>query len=102
MISASTLLVASCLRRRRAWGVVAKSSVSVKSCSAMPLLPGGYPTAGLLSAFPERPMHGQVMDLITGHPLITEVDLELPFGSTVYRHVRTYGEPSALAVENGK
>ena len=36
LISASTLLTCSCLRRRRACGVVAKSSVSVMNCTEMP------------------------------------------------------------------
>ncbi len=41
---------------------------------------------------PERPVHHDVIDMITGKPLLQEVDFELPFGGAVFRHVRTYGE----------
>jgi hypothetical protein len=40
-----------------------------------------------------RPMLGETVDLVTGIPMVQEVDFELPFGSAVYRHVRTYSEP---------
>lgn len=32
------------------------------------------------------------LDLITGQPLIREVDLEIPFGGAVFRRIRTYSE----------
>ncbi len=42
------------------------------------------------------------LDLITGQPLIREVDIELPFGGAVFRRIRTYTEaPSVgLSVHN--
>ncbi len=46
-----------------------------------------------------RPMIQNVVDVITGVPLLREVDLELPFGGAVYRHIRTYGEPPSGTVE---
>lgn len=48
--------------------------------------------------FTSRPMLGEALDLITGSPLLQEIDLELPFGSAVYRHVRTYSEPTSMGV----
>lgn len=41
----------------------------------------------------DRPTLGGIVDLVTGIPTIQEVDVKLPFGSAVYRHVRTYSEP---------
>ncbi|NUQ53615.1 MAG: hypothetical protein HUU19_13070, partial [Phycisphaerales bacterium] len=38
----------------------------------------------------ERPTVADTVDLITGQPLLQEIDLELPFGSAVFRHTRTY------------
>ncbi len=35
------------------------------------------------------------VDMITGEPILTEIDLELPFGSAVYRRVRTYSESAS-------
>ena len=55
-----------------------------------PLIPAGAPI-GEGRHYPERPVVGEV-DLITGQPLVREIDLELPFGGAVYRHVRTYSE----------
>jgi YD repeat-containing protein len=40
----------------------------------------------------ERPTVGSALDMITGQPLVREVDFELPFGSTVFRHIRTYSQ----------
>ena len=48
------------------------------------------------SPHPERAvasLGGTSVDLITGSPLHREIDLELPFGGAIYRHVRTYSEP---------
>ena len=39
-----------------------------------------------------RPMLGEAVDLVTGIPMVQEIDFELPFGSAVYRHVRSYSE----------
>jgi hypothetical protein len=39
--------------------------------------------------------------LITGQPLLQEIDFELPFGGAVFRHVRTYSENvSALIADD--
>jgi hypothetical protein len=40
------------------------------------------------------------VDMITGEPMLTEVDFELPFGSAVYRRVRTYSESAAHGIKN--
>lgn len=40
----------------------------------------------------QRPTHNDVIDLITGQPLLQAVDFELPFGGATFRHVRTYSE----------
>ena len=40
----------------------------------------------------ERKTHNDVVDLTAGQPLIQETDFELPFGSAVFRHIRTYSE----------
>ena len=40
----------------------------------------------------ERPVHNDIIDMITGVPLSQEIDFELPFGSATFRHVRTYSE----------
>jgi len=42
---------------------------------------------------------GTAVDAITGVPLIQEIDLELPFGSAVYRHMRTYSQYHELRHE---
>ncbi|MBL8762574.1 MAG: hypothetical protein JNL50_14865 [Phycisphaerae bacterium] len=38
----------------------------------------------------ERPTIADTVDLITGQPLLQEIDFELPFGSALFRHTRTY------------
>ncbi|MEP0845258.1 MAG: RHS repeat protein, partial [Phycisphaerae bacterium] len=43
--------------------------------------------------FVKRPTLNGVIDLMTGRPLIQAIDFELPFGSAVFRHIRTYSEP---------
>lgn len=52
------------------------------------------------SPFAERPTQNDLVDLITGQPLYQEIDFELPFGSAMFRHVRTHapqvGEQLAL------
>ncbi len=58
--------------------------------STSPLVPAGSPQVEG-RYYPERPAVGE-LDLITGQPLVREVDLELPFGGAVYRQVRTYSE----------
>lgn len=45
------------------------------------------------AAFPSRPVLGNMVDIITGSRLIQETDLELPFGSAVFRHTRTLADP---------
>lgn len=44
----------------------------------------------------QRPLLNGVMDLVTGVPLLREVDFELPFGGAVFRHVRTFADPVSL------
>ncbi len=41
-------------------------------------------------------MVDKTVDLITGSPLLQETDFELPFGAAVFRHVRTYSEPTGF------
>jgi hypothetical protein len=54
--------------------------------SSSPLLsPEARQNAHSLSALPERPSHGKLVDLITGVPLVQETDFELPFGGAVFR-----------------
>ena len=47
-----------------------------------------------------RAVLGNAVDLITGQPLIREVDFELPFGNTVFRHTRTYSQYPQFRIEN--
>jgi len=42
------------------------------------------------SRFLERPTQSDLIDLVTGFPLVQELDFELPFGGAVFRHIRTY------------
>lgn len=42
----------------------------------------------------QRPMVNDVVDLVTGLPLLQETDFELPFGGAIFRHIRTYSWPS--------
>ena len=41
---------------------------------------------------PDRPLLDETIDLITGGALLQEVDMELPFGGALFRHVRTYAD----------
>jgi hypothetical protein len=58
--------------------------------SSSPLLPveARHITTGL--AHPKRVTHNGLVDVVTALPLLQETDFELPFGSAVFRHVRTY------------
>jgi YD repeat-containing protein len=47
-----------------------------------------------------RPTIGDTVDLITGQPLVREVDFELPYGNTVFRHIRTYSQVPELKMED--
>ncbi len=40
----------------------------------------------------ERPTLEGLIDFVTGAPLYQEIDFELPFGSAVFRHVRTHAD----------
>lgn len=51
-----------------------------------------YPAA--LANLPERPVHDQLVDLITGVPTVQETDFELPVGGAVFRRIRTYSQNS--------
>lgn len=61
------------------------------SVSTHPLAGAGGVFHGPLSTA-TRPALNDVVDLITGQPLIRESDFELPFGTTVFRHIRTYSQ----------
>ncbi|MEM9373984.1 MAG: hypothetical protein AAGA55_10100, partial [Planctomycetota bacterium] len=39
------------------------------------------------------------LDLLTGQPLLRDVDFEIPFGGAVFRRIRTYSEPSQIGLE---
>ncbi len=41
---------------------------------------------------PERPTLQETVDLVTGAPLLQDIDFELAFGGALFRHVRTYSE----------
>ena len=71
----------------------ATASTSPLVARAVPHYPGPVP-------YPERPTVQGVVDLITGSPLLRSVDLSLPFGSAVYRHVRTFAEPPDAQIES--
>jgi YD repeat-containing protein len=63
------------------------------SDSSLPMLPDEL--KGVRAAIGQRrPVLAGQADLITGMPLVQNVDFELPFGSAVYRHVRTYSTPN--------
>lgn len=46
------------------------------------------------SAHAQRQVLGQSLDLLTGKPLLRDIDFELPFAGGSYRFVRTYSEVS--------
>jgi YD repeat-containing protein len=60
--------------------------------SSSPLVSSAQASFRTQSGFPTRPMLGGLIDMISGSPLLQEVDLELSFGSATFRHVRTYSE----------
>jgi len=64
----------------------------IPELGSLPLVSKGVAHFGGPSPYLSRPMHNDVIDVITGQPLIQAVDFELPFGGAVFRHVRTYSE----------
>jgi YD repeat-containing protein len=60
--------------------------------STSPLVPLQNRSAPGSAMYAERVVEGDSLDVLTGQPLLREVDFELPFGSAVFRHVRTYSE----------
>jgi hypothetical protein len=82
------------------WGV-SPGTYSPKSSnlidSSSPLINGDDAMQIGPDAYLPRPLVGQNVDMITGVPLVQEVDFELPFGGSVYRHVRTYSETPTIA-----
>ena len=64
--------------------VVSSNSALVPAQGGMFRGPMSYPTRGSING---------VVDVITGSPLLREVDFELPFGGATFRHIRTYSEP---------
>jgi hypothetical protein len=60
--------------------------------SSSPLVASGPGDRRSLVTFAERPsLHG-TLDLVSGAPMLQAIDLELPFGGAVFRHVRTYAD----------
>ncbi|MFG0286065.1 MAG: hypothetical protein ACF8R7_16735, partial [Phycisphaerales bacterium JB039] len=71
--------------------------------SSSPLISAGPGERRSLVSFAERPSIGGALDLVTGAPMLQAVDLELPFGGAVFRHVRTYADSVGLgAHENSE
>jgi hypothetical protein len=62
--------------------------------STSPLVPADAEFRPSPRCSPDRPMIDDAVDLITGSPLLRQVDLELPFGGATFRLLRTYSEPS--------
>jgi Restriction endonuclease fold toxin 9 len=64
--------------------------------STSPLVPAdaGYSTGP--SVAPSRPLIADEVDMITGSPLLSNVDLELPFGGATFRLLRSYSEAGLL------
>jgi len=60
--------------------------------SSSPLISKDMAHASGPQPFAERPTEMDMVDLVTGRPLVQEIDFELPFGGAVFRHVRTYSE----------
>lgn len=58
--------------------------------SSLPLIPADLMATWLPNRFPERNSLGGVVDVASGLSMVQQVDFELPFGSAVFRHVRTY------------
>lgn len=58
--------------------------------SSLPLVPNEIRSERLVPEGMERPVLADSLDLITGKPLIQQIDFVLPFGSAEFRHVRTY------------
>ncbi len=65
------------------------------SHSTSPLVSRGAQQTTDTVRFPERPTHGDLVDMITGRPLPQELDFELPFGGATFRHIRSFSEYSA-------
>ena len=72
------------------------------AASSSPLLAAGVNHLRGPSTRLERPTLAQNVDLVSGMPLIQEIDFELPFGSAVYRHIRTYSEVPATGGQLGE
>ncbi len=60
--------------------------------SSVPLVSKGVAHFGGPSPYLSRPLQNDLIDIITGQPLVQAVDFELPFGGAVFRHIRTYSE----------
>jgi len=67
------------------------------SLSNSPLLPATV--AGTSRAiYSNRETIDGKLDLLTGQPLLREVDLEIPFGGAVFRRIRTYSEAPDVGI----
>jgi YD repeat-containing protein len=68
--------------------------------SSAPLVSGEVRHFRGPTPFRERATHHGIVDLMTGIPLVQEIDFELPFGGAVFRHVRTHSR-TASALPTG-
>ncbi|MBK8915635.1 MAG: hypothetical protein IPM64_13755 [Phycisphaerales bacterium] len=59
-----------------------------------PLVPAGNAAAKARTGLPQRALVAEIVDPVTGQALIQDIDLALPFGGAVFRHVRTYAHPT--------
>jgi RHS repeat-associated protein len=60
--------------------------------STSPLVPADSAYSGESDRFAERTVVHGTLDAVTGVPLISATDFELPFGGAVFRHIRTFSE----------
>ncbi len=69
---------------------------------SLPIVPAESSYYRGMWTIPERPTADSVVDLISGSPLLQDVDLELPFGGAVFRHLRTYGEIARIGMHEDR
>ncbi|MCK4873923.1 MAG: hypothetical protein KAS72_14475 [Phycisphaerales bacterium] len=62
--------------------------------STCPLIPADAQYEERPTSLVDRPVAAGAVDMITGQPLLREVDLELPFGGATFRVLRSYSEPT--------
>ncbi|MCC7389025.1 MAG: hypothetical protein IT431_09680 [Phycisphaerales bacterium] len=74
-----------------------RSFIPALSSAPMVPAPGGSMTRPVARF--SRPMLADAVDLVSGIPMVQETDLELPFGTALFRHTRTYSEPPPASHE---